>query len=214
MRLEYANSGEAELRAATLETELYKNLGNEELSQLALQKVMSFSDRLAGKIPKDLQLEVVKTCFLNNQHEKAEEILQSLIKTNIEDDAFLNDVRRMQSGIGMDNHSEVLILKTKQALVAANNKGVALFKQGKYKEALDLFERAMIAMPNNKTITLNMLKIIIYDLKTGDANEEKMQRAKALLNKAKKIGVDSHKLGVLILEFSEISRRRLAFNEA
>ncbi|MGZ4960073.1 MAG: tetratricopeptide repeat protein [Methylomonas sp.] len=214
MRLEYANSEEAELRAATLETELYKNLGNEELSRQALQKVMHYSDRLSGKIPNDLQLEIVKTCFLNDQHEKAEEILQNLIKANIEDDALLNDVRHMQSSIGMDNHSEVLILKTKQALIAANNKGVALFKQGKCREALDLFEQAMVAMPNNKTITLNMLKILIYELKTGDADEEKMQHAKAILKKAKQIGIDSYKLGILLAEFAEISRRRLAANEA
>lgn len=214
MRLEYANSGEAELRAATLETELYKNLGNEELSLQALQKVMNFSELLAGKIPKDLQLDIVKTCFLNNQPEKAEEILQGLIKTHIEDDSFLNDVRSMQSDIGMDNHSEVLIQKTKKALIATNNRGVALFKQGKYKEALDLFEQAMLAMPNNKTITLNMLKIIIHELKAGEANEEKMQRAGALFKKAKQLGIDSHKLGVLLLEFAEIAGRHIAVSES
>lgn len=210
MRLEYANSAEAELRAATLEAELYKNLGNEELSEQALQKVMGFHERLEGKIPKDLQLDIVKTCFLSNQHDKAEQILSGLIKTHIDDEAFLDDVRRMQSGIGMDNHSEILIQKTKQALVATNNKGVALYKQGKYKEALDLFEQAIGTMPDNKTITLNMLKIIVHDLKTGDVNEEKILRAKTLLKKARQIGIDPHKLGILQMEFTEVVRQRLA----
>lgn len=210
MRLEYGSSMEAELRAATLETELYKKLGNEEASEEALQKVIDFNNQLGGKIPKDLQLDIVKTCFLTDQHDKAEEILSGLIKTHIDDEGFLDDVRRMQSGIGMDNHSEVLIQKTKQALIATNNRGVALYKQGKYKEALDLFEQAFDSLPDNKTITLNMLKIIIHDLKTGDVSEEKVLRAKSLFKKGKQIGIDPHKLGVLQMELSDVSRQRLA----
>ncbi|MDD1622995.1 MAG: response regulator [Methylococcaceae bacterium] len=214
MRTEYANSAEAELRAATVETEVYKKLGNEKAAEQALRKVISISDELTGQVPKELQLDIAKACFLNNQHEKAEQILNGLIKTHIDDEDFLNDVRGMQSGIGMDNHSEVLIQKTKQALIATNNQGVTLFKQGKYKEALDLFEQAMLAMPDNKTITLNMLKIIVHDLKTGDAGDEKMERARALFTKAQQIGIDPRKLGVLLREFAEISRRPLSINEA
>ncbi len=214
MRNEYANSAEAELRAATVETEVYKKMGNEEASEQALQKVISINDELAGQIPKELQLDIAKACFLSNQHEMAEQILNGLIKTHIDDEDFLNDVRDMQSGIGMDNHSEVLIQKTKQALIATNNKGVTLFKQGKYKEAFELFEQAMLTMPDNKTITLNMLKIIVHDLKTGDVGEEKMARARALFKKAQQIGVDPRKLGVLLREFAEISRRPLSINEA
>lgn len=213
MRQEYAHSDEAELRASTVETELYKTLGNQELAEKALNNVIAYSERLSGKIPKDLNLEIVKTCFLNGQHQKAEQILDGLIKTHIEDDAFLNDVRSMQSSIGMNNYSEVVIQKTKQALIATNNQGVALFKQGQSKEALELFEKAMLAMPDNKTITLNMLKILIFQLKTGDIGEDKILRTKALFLKAKQIGVDAHKLAKLLSEFAEISRQHTAANE-
>lgn len=213
MRQEYAHNDEAELRAATVETELYKNLGNTELAEKALNKMIDYSQRLAGKIPKDLQLDIVKTYFLNDQHDKAEQILDGLIKNHIEDDGFLNDVRRMQTSIGMDNHSEVLIQKTKQTLIATNNQGVALFKQGRCKEALELFEKAMLAMPENKTITLNILKILVFQLKTGEVSEERVRRAKALFLSAKQIGVDQHKLAKLLSEFAEISRQRYVANE-
>lgn len=210
MRTEYVNNPEAELRAATLEIELYKKMGNDEAAQQALESMLSFSGKLEGNIPKDLQLEVVRTCFLSNRPDKAEEILSSLIKNHIDDDAFLNDVRQMQHEIGMDNHSEVLIHQTKQAMIAANNNAVTLFKQGKPGEALDLLERAMIALPNNKTITLNMLKIIVHDLKTGDIGKVKLLRARSLFKKAKQIGIDPHKLGILQMEFAELYRLHTA----
>lgn len=212
MRLEFDNNPEAELWAATVETELYKNLGNEELSILALQKVLSLNKNLEGNIPKDLLLDMARACFLSNQDETANEILYGLIKTHIDDEVFLNDVRRMQKGIGMDNHSEILIQKTKHFLIVANNKGVELYQKGKFKESLELFEQAIVKMPDNKTIIFNMLKIIIQDLKAGDFNKDKLLRAKKLFNKATQVGIEPHKLAVLKGQFTEVCRQRLVLS--
>lgn len=207
MRMEYVNSPEADLRAATLEAELYKNQGNQELAEKALAKALTLNTQLEGKAPKDLQVDLARCCFLQDQQVVAETILEGLIKTHIDDEGFLNDVRRMQSGIGMDNYSELLIQKTKRSLVATNNNGVKLYKQGKFKEAMELFETAMAAMPENKTIVINMMKIILHDLKSAEITEEKLLRAQALFKKAGQIGVEQHKLGSLQMEFSKILRR-------
>ncbi len=205
MRQEYLNSPEAELRAVTLEAELHKNLGNEELSQKALQRALTLNQQLAGKIPKDLQLDIVRSCFLHDQREQAEAMLEGLIKNHVDDDQFLNDVRRMQSGIGMDNYSEVLIQQTKRELIAINNKGVALYNQGKFKEAMELFEQAIVAMPDNKTIILNMLKIMVHDLKATEMTRDKLVKIQELMKKARQIGVDSHKLGILQMELAKLA---------
>ncbi len=207
MRKEFTDHPEAELRAASIEVDLYKNMGNEELSMQAMQKVLGFSQHLKGKIPKDLELDIVKTCFLSNQPEKAKQILDGLIKTHIDDEVFLNNVRRMHSDIGMENHSEKLIQKTKQMVVSINNKAVALYKQGNYRDALDLLEQAMETMPENQTITLNMLKIIIHDLKAGDISANKLAHAKSLFKKAQQIGIEVHKLGPLKMQFAQLSNK-------
>lgn len=204
MRQEYANHPEAELRAATLEADLHKTMGNEELSQASLQKALEISAQLGHKVPRDVQLDIVKSCFLSDEHNKAEQMLYGLIQAHIDDDQFLDDLRRMQSDIGMHNHSEILIQKTKQSLIATNNKGVSLYKQGKFKEALDLFEQAILTMPDNKTIIVNMLKIMIHDLKVNEFCEAKNQRTRALFLKAKQIGVDQHKLGILQMEYAKL----------
>lgn len=214
MRREYPNDPEAELRSATLEVELHKNAGNDELANKALEKALALNKQLGKQTPKDLQLDIARSCFLQNQHERAEEMLNGLIKTHIDDDAFLNDIRRMQSGIGMDNHSEALIQVTKRELVATNNKGVALYKQGKFKEAMELFEKAMSVMPDNRTIVINMLKILIHDLKNSEINEEKLLRAQGLFKRARQIGIDQQKLGILQMEFSNLLRRHTAREQA
>ncbi|WNB77108.1 tetratricopeptide repeat protein [Methylomonas koyamae] len=206
MRQEYANQPEAELRAATLEADLFRAQGDDEAAQQALDKALDLCGRLGSKAPRELQLEVARSCFLNQKHDKAEAILHGLIQNHIDDEQFLNNLRAMQSGVGMHNYSEIQIQKTRQALIATNNKGVALYKQGKFKEALDLFEQAIATMPENKTIILNMLKIIIHDLKANPADADKERRARSLLKKAKQLGVEQHKLGVLQMEFGKLHR--------
>mgnify|MGYP001228382428 CR=1 FL=1 len=205
MRQEYINSPEAELRAATLEAEVHKKLGNEALSQAAFQKSMDIAQQCGDKMPKDLQLDVVRSCFLHQQNEQAEALLETLVKTHVDDDQFMDDLRRMQTSIGLEDHAEALIQTTKRQLVAINNKGVALYKQGKLAEAMALFEQAIQAMPDNKTIILNFLKILVHDLKSSAVTADKLLKIKALMDKAKKIGIDKHKLGILQMELAKLS---------
>lgn len=211
MRQAFQNDPEAELRAITLETELHSKAGNNEQANACLQQALDLNKKLGGKIPRDLQLDIAKNCFQQKQQGVAEQIMSDLIKTHIDDDQFLDDVRRMQSGIGMDNHSEDLIQRTKRELVATNNQGVTLYKQGKFTEAMALFEKAIASMPENQTIIINTLKIILHDLKAAGIEEDKLVRAQVLLKKARHIGVDRHKLGMLQMEFSNLLRQ---YNEA
>ncbi len=210
MRQEYVNNPESELRAATLETQLYRRLGDDKLSQEAFTRVKMLSETLGKNTPKDLQLDLVKTYFLNEDPESADRILEALIKNHIDDDEFMDDIRDMQNSIGKHNHSEILMQKTKQELIDINNQGVSLFKQGKLREAMELLEQAANRMPDNKTIILNMARIAIHDLKASgsDPNEEKILRANSLITKAKQIGVASEKLGNIQMEFAKLTHAR------
>jgi tetratricopeptide (TPR) repeat protein len=207
MRREYKNNPEAELRAFTLESAVHKSSGNDEKAEAALQTALALRKQIGDQCPKDLQLDLARSCFLHNKSAEGEAILQQAIKSNIDDDNFLGDTRRMLKDVGLPDHSEALIQDTKRALVATNNKGVALYKQGKFDEAMALFERAMITMPQNQTILINMLKITLHDLQTAEYDEDKLRRTQALLVKARQIGVEKHKLGILQMEFSNILRR-------
>lgn len=208
MRQEYINDPEAELRAATLEADLHKHLGQEAMATQAFATVINLNQQLAGKLPKDLTLDVARSCFLHNQPQQGEALLADLIKSHVDDDQFMNDVRRMQNSIGMNNHSDAMILSTKRDLIAINNQGVALYKQGNFLEAMALFEKAILTMPNNKTIILNMLKIMVHDLKTNAISIEKLARVQALIKKAKQIGIENQKLGGMQLELAKLAKRK------
>jgi CheY-like chemotaxis protein len=205
MRQLFVNNSEAELRAASIETEVYKDMGNNTLSQQAFQNVHKFNNHLKDRAPKDLQLDVAKACYLNDNDETANNIISSLIHNYIDDNSFIDDIRQMQSDIGKHNYSEILIQKTRQELIRINNQGVALFQKGHTKEAFSVFSQAVEKMPNNKTIILNMAKITIHALKTSGITEEKLLLAHHYIQKAKQADVSVDKLGSLQVEFENIT---------
>jgi len=205
MKQHFLNNQEADLRAATIEAEVYQNMGDKKLAKQAFDKIHSLNRELKNRAPNDLKLDIAKALYLNDDSESADQIIADLIQNNIDDNAFIDDIRRMQTAIGQDNYSEVLIQQTKQKLIAINNQGVALYQQGQLKEAFAVFEIAIEKMPSNKTILLNMAKITVHDLKASGITQENLLLAHRYINRAKQAGVPSDKLGNLQLEFENLT---------
>ena len=205
LRKNFINNPEADLRASALETEIHKNNGNTELSELAFHRVKTLQLQLQDKTTFDLQLDVAKACYINNDIETADSIINALVQNHIDDNGLMDDIRRMHNDIGNHNHSEVLIQQTKQKLMQINNQGVQLFKEGHLADALAVFEEAVEKMPKNKAILLNMAKISLHDLKTSGVTEEKLLLTQRYIQQAKEVGIGSDKLGNVLLEFEKIT---------
>ncbi len=206
MRQQYHTDTETELRVSTVETEILFGLGDIEQSKQAFQKVQQLRKQLKTQASKDLQLDMAKACYRNDEEETAANIISSLINNHIDDNDFIDEIRQMHSEIGHDNCSELLIEETKNNLVKINNQGVELFKKGQIKEALAIFQQAIEKMPDNKTIIFNLLKITLHDLKTSGVTKETLLLAHGYLKKAKLVGVSASKLGKLQLEFEKLTK--------
>jgi hypothetical protein len=175
------------------------------LSEQAFEKVQNLHSQLKDRSAKDLQLDVAKACYLNNDVETADKIITSLVHNHIDDNTVMDSIRHMQSSIGRENSSEALIQQIRQELININNQGVKFFQQGLIKEAFAVFKQAAEKMPHNKTIILNMAKITIHDLKSSGINKENLLLAHQYLKRAKQVGVAQDKVGNLQLQFENIT---------
>ena len=150
----------------------------------------------------DLQLNIAKTLLQTGSVKIAAGIINRLIINNVDDEKFLTGVREIaKSSYDM----EKLIEDAKQELLSINNTAVSLFRQGNSAEALAILVEATEKMPYNKTILLNMITILLMDMKTHGVNKEKLSRAKTYIHKADQLGVPQLKVNQLQLEFSKIA---------
>jgi DNA-binding NarL/FixJ family response regulator/Tfp pilus assembly protein PilF len=207
MRSLYFGNPEAELRAALLETEVFHQLADEESSVQAYQLAQKLSLELGNKAPTDLRLEMIKTSYLKGDDKAANKQLEQLIKNHADDDHFMGDVRKVLNETGNAQQGEKLIARIKKELVDINNKGVDLFKQGNITEATQVFQRAATTMPENKTIMINMVKILLHDLKTNEVKKEKIQRIQTFIDKASQFGVKKEKIEHLQAQLNNLSHK-------
>ncbi|EGW23731.1 hypothetical protein [Methylobacter tundripaludum] len=159
---------------------------------------------IAASIPRERFSPLAKISHLSGASEMTDEILADLIKTNIDDKYFIGEIDKMCNAFIGDNYANDLISRIKQELVDINNEGVNLFKEGRIKDALAIFEDAVEKMPNNQAITLSLLKIIIHDLKISKPDPKKTMLVQSYINKAIKIGVPHDQIGSIQLELDKI----------
>ena len=201
---QFHNDPEARLRAALLETEIYQAKGNKALAQQAYGKTFNLSEQFNKQLSRELRLEMAKIFFLNGNIETCDGILNDLVKTNIDDKPFIKDIVAMCDAIIGENHAGLLIQQIKKELVDINNKGVSLFQKGDIKGALAIFDQAIVKMPENHTIILNMIKIIIHDIKKSKSDPEKIMSAQSYINKAIEIGIPHNQISGLQTELDTI----------
>ncbi|MFA6051705.1 MAG: response regulator [Methylobacter sp.] len=201
---QFHNDPEGKLRAATLEIDIYKKTNKEALARQSYDKAVKLNAEFGSRISRESRLEMAKACHLYGDTQISEEILADLVKANIDDKQFIDTVGEMCSTFIGDNYAENLLRQAKQELVEINNKGVSLFKEGKIDEALAVFEEAIKKMPDNRTIILNMAKIIVHDIKTSKPDPEKLMNAQSHINKAIQLGISHDKIGTIQMELDNI----------
>jgi len=207
MRSEFPNDPNAELRASIAESEIHEGMGETEKAKEAFDTALSLSKQYEQNLDKDIKLEMVKTCYLHDQEDTASKLLDQLIKSHIDDDDFIQNVNEMHNAIGRESHAEELISATRKELIHINNVGVRLYKQEKFEEAIAVFSEAFKKMPDNKTIILNITKIILHNIKVSGCTKENMAEAKFYINKAKKLGIPQFKLNSIQIEYAKLVHR-------
>jgi DNA-binding NarL/FixJ family response regulator/thioredoxin-like negative regulator of GroEL len=191
---QFRNDPEARLSSALLETRIYQAKNNKTLAQQAYGKAYKLNEEFNKQLSRELRLEMAKTFYLNGNEEACNEILNDLLKSNIDDKSFIQNVVTMcDANIGED-HANSLIQVIKKELVEINNEGVSLFHKGDIKGALAIFDQAIAKTPDNHTINLNLIKIMIHDLKASRATREKISRTQSYINKAIGIGIPHSQL--------------------
>ena len=198
LNLQFQNDPEALLRAALLETEIQQTKGNKLLTQQAHKKVFKLNQQIDTKISRDLRMEMAKTFYLNGNSEDCDEILKDLVKANIDDRLFIKDIVTMCNSIFFDkSYVENLMQTIKKELADTNNKGIKLFHEGNTQGAIAFFEEAIAILPDNHRFILNMIRILIHDMKASKPNQELVMRAQSYINKAIQLGIPHDKVSVI-----------------
>ena len=106
--------------------------------------------------------------------EAAEDIARTIIKNNHENAELLAQVNDLYSQAGMSDQGEELVRKSRQEVIAINDRGVILAKEGKLDEAIRLLSDAHTMLPNNKRIMINLSNMAVISMRKNGRNGDMM----------------------------------------
>ena len=131
--------------------------------------------------------------------------MKHVVRNNHEDPHMLEQARKLFSDMGMEEEGSEIISGTQKEVVALNNDGVDLAKQGNFKDSIRLFVKAARAMPENLIINLNTAQSIIMLMQKDGVNERYLEQAQVYLNRIKSMNSSNERFQKLMARFHDLS---------
>ncbi len=181
------DSAETSLHAKVVEGMVYSNSGDRANSGRISREVAELVKAVGGQCTADVMLEAAQLFLTTGNKEAAESIVQTLVKNNHENTELLAQVNDLYDQAGQSNEGEELINKSRQEVIAINDRGVILAKEGKLDEAIRLLSDAHIMLPNNKRIMVNLANMAVMSMRQNGRNSDLMQIAAECLRQVAKL---------------------------
>jgi len=153
------------IQSKLVESRAHASLSHDKFAQQALQDAEQKMEA-TGSSNLRTQLELTKSYFQTGHKDKANELLNSLAEQYKNDDKIsalldgLTDEPVTQSG--------------KKEVVKINKKGIAMFGEGEYQKAIELFSQAIQRFPKHLGLRLNVIQSFLFDMKQHGPTQKKL----------------------------------------
>lgn len=205
MKYEFRKDPQAELAAAAAGSQVYSAMGNAQASSELLEKAIACAGENPDLVTADIGMDLAKACLAHDRRTQADDIIRSVVKNNHDNDAILARIVRLYSESGAGREIEALIDSARSEIVDINNTGVRLLKDGKVKESIELFSRALEGMPYNPIINLNAAQSLITMMKQSQPTSASLQEALSYIRAASGSDVHRERQSRLLAECRELS---------
>lgn len=180
-------SAETSLHAKVVEGMVYQKSGDRVSAERVSKEVAGLVKTDNGNRATDVMLEAAQLFLATGNREAAKGIAQTLVKNNHENAELLAQVNDMYDQAGMSDQGEELVNQSRQEVIAINDRGVVMAKEGKLDEAIRLLGDAHALLPNNKRIMINLANMAVMSMRQNGRRGELMQIAEECLDQVARL---------------------------
>lgn len=180
-------SAETSLYAKVVEGLVYKKSGDRINAERVSKEVAGLVKTDDGHRTASLMLEAAQLFLATGNKEAAEHIAQTIVKNNHENTELLAQVNDLYSQAGMSDQGEELVRKSRQEVIAINDRGVIMAKEGKLDEAIRLLGEARTMLPNNKRVMINLANMAVMSMRQNGKSSDLLQIADECLRQVAKL---------------------------
>lgn len=204
MTSEFQKSGGAvQLQTAVIQALVYKETGNEAESAKALDRVMALYAQNPSNLPTATAMELAEASYALGKGNHGSELIKHIVRNNHEDAAVLDKVKELCVRT-QDASLANIVESTCAEVIATNNKGVDMIKQGKIDESIGLFVQAARAMPENVTINLNAALSLIAFMRKNGVSDKPAQQTETYLDRVMRIASSNERYKKVLQQYREV----------
>ena len=190
----FANTPETQFYAATATAAIQYNQGDSEGVAESLHMADQLLHQMGESSSPTLGLELAKAHAQAGNQEKANQLLQTLIANNHDDDEFVNEILQFCSDVDGSDEMDQKVRAVRQEVIRTNNNGVRLIQQGRYDDAIALLRQAAENMTGNKTINLNAAKALIIKMEKTGPHPDDVQSVRRYVDRVAQLEPDDWRL--------------------
>ena len=185
------------------EAELYTAISNSMIleDEAAVQKNMQiaaelFNDLGASTSPQ-IAVDMAKAYSHAGDEQKAKQVLHQAASNNHADAEVLKGISDTLGELKLEDDPKAIISKIRKEIIQLNNEGARLARDGKLKEATQLFENAVEGMPANIVVNLNAARTFLMYMEQAGVTTELASKLEKYLRRAQSIEPDNRSLLIL-----------------
>ena len=131
---------------------------------------------IVDDLPESVRMDMAKACFLVGDDEVAAKLLSGMMQNNHDNVALKEEAIKMLESVGMGDRAKELVGVAIQEVIALNNSGALLLRDGQLEEAARVLAEAAEKLPRNATIVLNAAYALLLNLQKNGATEEELAK--------------------------------------
>lgn len=168
----FAATPEVNAKVQVLKAMSWQKEGKPEKAKALLEPLLANPDDL----PESVRMDLAKTCFLAGDNEVASRLLSNMMQNNHDNMALREEAIKMLESVGMGDQAKELVGNAIQEVIALNNRGALLLRDGQLEEAAKLLVEAAEKLPRNATIVLNAAYALLLNLQKSGATGDDLAR--------------------------------------
>lgn len=184
---EFKYNPEAAIQTAAAESVVYQKMGQAEKAETAIAEAERLIAKLSDKVSADIAMDVAKSLFKLGKKDKACGLLRDVVKNNHENAEIARHVEAVFEGEKLGEEGQALIAESRQEVVAINNEGVVLAKNGDFLGGANLLRAAAQKLPTNEVILVNLSGLLIGLMSKEGKSEALAIEVKDLLDRVRQL---------------------------
>jgi tetratricopeptide (TPR) repeat protein len=195
---------ETRVRAKVVEGLVYHESGDVEKARKSGEELGQMLADATELPDADTCLDMARLLFAAGVGNAPLELLRKVVKNNHDNEQLLRDVQEIFDKASLGDEGTALVGAARKEAGEMMNRGVILWKGGKFTEAVEWMRAAREAMPSNLRILLNFAQILIAAMQKNGYDPDLGEEAREVLMRAEKLAPNQRRFAQLMEQLTAL----------